>query len=661
VSRKLSKDPFNVITGLNLKIPPGTGYTLEINNTYLQVMKDPIKQDLSLLNITNSGPFANWKVSELVNCFVRDSICVKNKCACPDTTLNFHPSLCLNENLDLNTLKTATTASGTWIVSKTPLGTHPATITGTTFTTIGADLGTYTLLYTLDGGPYADCADSNSRQITIHALPVPKIINPNLSICPQTTQVYNAEPHTGSSYSWSIFSGTKTNVAAQNNGEQYSVTFIDKDIQIQLTETNANQCSASTNITAVIKMEIPLITNPNPVCVFNSAKYSVTNRGGIYTWQVINKTGSANIVSTNANIVNLKTTTAGKVNLILTEVLNGCTMTDTLVINILPLPTLTFVLPPNICEKDTEIELKDKVTPKSGIFSGLGINGTKFHPSTPGLNINALNTIKYEYTDNNGCKNTISTQIKVFKNPTASITIDKTDICVGKESAKLEVTPPNPNYTYTWVPTGEKTHTIQASTSGEYHVLINFNGCTGTSNSVILNTHSTSIDAGGPYFVRKSDCQLIIPNTTSTPTSYVWTDLSNGEVISNTSSESICPTGNENILYYNISIQDNFGCIANDNFEIIVQQSIHIPEIITPNADGANDLWVIRNIEAYPKATVKVYNRWGNIVFEKAGYLNNWNGTRNGKPLPVATYYYVIELHIKGEEKPYGGSLTIMR
>jgi gliding motility-associated-like protein len=352
---------------------------------------------------------------------------------------------------------------------------------------------------------------------------------------------------------------------------------------------------------------------------------------------------------------------AGDIELIMTEIFNGCTMTDTLEVTIVPLPVLTFVLPPNICEEDPALDLIKTVTPKTGTFSGLGVTGTTFNPGTPGLNLNAQNTITYDYSDANNCKNDIPDSIEVVENPNVNITIDEPNICVG-ETTQLSVVNPNATYTYTWSPTGQVDATITTGSKGDYNVLVNFNGCVVKSNTVSLNTHSVSVDAGGPYFVKETECVYVSPNYAGAPTSYLWTDLSNGGIIGGSASENICiSVGGPDTMYYSIDVQDNFGCTANDNFEIIVRRSIQVPEIITPNLDGLNDTWVIRNIEGYPKSLTKVYNRWGNMVFEAVGYLNDWDGTRNGEVLPVATYYYVIELNVKEEDKPYSGSLTIMR
>ncbi|WP_405569314.1 gliding motility-associated C-terminal domain-containing protein, partial [Winogradskyella sp. Asnod2-B02-A] len=71
----------------------------------------------------------------------------------------------------------------------------------------------------------------------------------------------------------------------------------------------------------------------------------------------------------------------------------------------------------------------------------------------------------------------------------------------------------------------------------------------------------------------------------------------------------------------------------------------------SPDGNGVNETFMIDCIEQYPNNKLEVYNRWGNIVYSTKGYLNNWNGTSNGRAvinqsddLPVGTYYYVLDL-----------------
>ena len=90
-----------------------------------------------------------------------------------------------------------------------------------------------------------------------------------------------------------------------------------------------------------------------------------------------------------------------------------------------------------------------------------------------------------------------------------------------------------------------------------------------------------------------------------------------------------------------------------------------IDTVLTPNGDGLNDTWYIEGLDNYPDNVVRVYNRWGNLVYEKTKYDNSWDGTANagmiinkGVKLPVGTYYYVLDL---GNGKHKTGFLYLNR
>jgi gliding motility-associated-like protein len=83
---------------------------------------------------------------------------------------------------------------------------------------------------------------------------------------------------------------------------------------------------------------------------------------------------------------------------------------------------------------------------------------------------------------------------------------------------------------------------------------------------------------------------------------------------------------------------------------------IVIPNVFTPNSDGKNDYFHIVNIEKVTDSHLMIFNRWGNLIFEKDGYQNDWDG-RNA---PDGVYYFILNFHIlKNDEMT--GTVTIMR
>src|SRR5690606_39106596 len=97
-------------------------------------------------------------------------------------------------------------------------------------------------------------------------------------------------------------------------------------------------------------------------------------------------------------------------------------------------------------------------------------------------------------------------------------------------------------------------------------------------------------------------------------------------------------------------------------FEIFGSESdcIFIPNTITPNGDDYNDTWIIESIDLYPSASVKVFNKWGNKVFDSGGKYEPWDGSHKGAPLPSEVYFYIITLG-NGSGKEYTGTITIIR
>ena len=70
--------------------------------------------------------------------------------------------------------------------------------------------------------------------------------------------------------------------------------------------------------------------------------------------------------------------------------------------------------------------------------------------------------------------------------------------------------------------------------------------------------------------------------------------------------------------------------------------------LFTPNNDGYNDYWEITGIESYGSYDIRVFNRWGKMVFSSTNYENDWDGTNDGVALPSTAYYYVIRTESSG-------------
>ncbi|CAN5341713.1 hypothetical protein BH09BAC6_BH09BAC6_23100 [soil metagenome] len=86
---------------------------------------------------------------------------------------------------------------------------------------------------------------------------------------------------------------------------------------------------------------------------------------------------------------------------------------------------------------------------------------------------------------------------------------------------------------------------------------------------------------------------------------------------------------------------------------------IVIPNAFTPNGDGINDVWNIKSLSDYSQCNVFVYNRYGSLIYQSTGYSRPWDGLFNGTPVPVGTYYYIINLQNRTPELT--GQVSIIR
>ena len=112
---------------------------------------------------------------------------------------------------------------------------------------------------------------------------------------------------------------------------------------------------------------------------------------------------------------------------------------------------------------------------------------------------------------------------------------------------------------------------------------------------------------------------------------------------------------------YELLVTDQFGCQNRDTVTVNVNDDYRIvaSNVFTPDGNGQNDTWVIRNVETFGDVNVRVFDRFGTMVFQETAYQNDWQGTRGNDILPDGTYYYVITFSTS--ERKYNGALTIMR
>ncbi len=167
---------------------------------------------------------------------------------------------------------------------------------------------------------------------------------------------------------------------------------------------------------------------------------------------------------------------------------------------------------------------------------------------------------------------------------------------------------------------------------------------------VALSVASTKVDASCPG---TDDGSITLTVTGGTePYSALWSDGNNQQDRQDISNGT-----------YSVVVTDKNGCAA--SLDVVVgvvgtEKCIVIPDIITPNNDGFDDTWQIKNIDLFPDAEIFIFTRWGKLVFHTKNLsANPWDGTFRGSPLPTDSYHYV--LHLNDGSKPRSGVISIIR
>jgi gliding motility-associated-like protein len=432
----------------------------------------------------------------------------------------------------------------------------------------------------------------------------------------------------------------------------------------QTTQTITGQCAGiySVNVTDAancVAVAIDTINEPDAILA-NITGYDVLCNGDCNGSAVSVTLGGTPPYSYSWNDPNNQTTDsiiglcAGMVQVTITDN-NGCSVKDSVLINQPSAITLsvsnTNVSCSSNCDATASVSVNGGLAPYS-------YNWTPSGYTTQSVANVCFGTNTVTVTDNNGCS--VSETFNVAANDTVlAIVPADTAVCLG---AVLQVTGSSYNAnTVEWIDlstgnTVSNTDTLAVNTlvPGTFcFVYFAYGNCTASDTICITIEDIPVVDAGPNQTVFEG---TVIQLNASGGVSYTWQPA---DSLVNNTIPNPTDTVYATTTYY-VTAVSAAGCIGTDSVTITVIPKINFPDGITPNGDGKNDTWVIDFINEYPNAVVEIYNRWGELLYRSEDYQNDWDGTYKGKPLPVGTYYYVIDLNEEGLE-PFTGPITIMR
>jgi gliding motility-associated-like protein len=350
--------------------------------------------------------------------------------------------------------------------------------------------------------------------------------------------------------------------------------------------------------------------------------------------------------------------------------INVCQKTDSVQINLPPNLTYTSSVKSfnnfNIsCYGSSDGEID--ITPVTGkrpynySWSGLGGSFVSANQNITGLKAGQYNL---QITDSNQCISTGSFNLNQPGKLSMTIVPSISALggfninCAGSATGSINVYAVHNvgtvNYLWSDGTTGSSRKNI---TSGTYKVILtDQNNC--QADSSIILTQPDSIKT--KFAVKQAFCP-------DSPDGEIHLTVTGGVIVSDYAyrwSDNSTTQNLYNILegMYTVVVTDGNDCSAKDSvkMEPLNKSCLLIPNAISPNGDNINDVWNIGNINLYPQMEIRIYNRWGELIWRsEKGYPNPWNGRSNGILLPIDSYHYVIDLH--NGSNPIVGNITIVR
>ena len=168
------------------------------------------------------------------------------------------------------------------------------------------------------------------------------------------------------------------------------------------------------------------------------------------------------------------------------------------------------------------------------------------------------------------------------------------------------------------------------------YAVTNAFGCKAdTSRSVtVLNVPKVDL---GPDKRVLAGSSLRLDGPTGSGLSYQWEPVAT--VLSVNSSLVVRPA---QTTTYRLTVRLNGACPVTDDMLVEVLPNLFVPTAFSPNGDGLNDTWALKGIDAFPECSVRIYDRWGELMYQAASYKEPWDGRYRGNPVATGVYEFVI-------------------
>ncbi|AOM80088.1 hypothetical protein BFS30_24755 [Pedobacter steynii] len=268
------------------------------------------------------------------------------------------------------------------------------------------------------------------------------------------------------------------------------------------------------------------------------------------------------------------------------------------------------------------------------------------------------------------CDSSITLNLNVIPLPDMATMPPDASLCVG-DSIWLRVNNPDANVSYQWYKestalNGETGGSILAKDAGVYTVVGITGGCSDTSRKIVVTIHplpQAKIHLSEAEVPCSFDT-VMLEAEGGQGYNYIWYPCSYFMLTTGAGSRVV--RGIFPKLHTPVSLQvfNEYGCQATDSIIVITKPCCEtfVPNAFSPNHDALNDYWLPKLQPAQILLTAKIFDRWGNLVYNNLRPSKGWDGTYDGKEAAAGVYMYYLK-YTCSDQKIYEkkGDLTLIR
>ncbi len=338
----------------------------------------------------------------------------------------------------------------------------------------------------------------------------------------------------------------------------------------------------------------------------------------------------------NSSLNNFIVTTGGMYWVKLTNQFN-CSASDTINVTYKPVPQFTLGSDTVLCNNKV-LNIKESVPGSTYLWSNGSTSST--------INIQSAG-LYWLQVDESGCTKRDSIFVSTKPSPTINLG-DDTTLCA---SQTMIINAMNNNATYLWQD-GSTQPEFTVTEAGRYTVKVDINGCDTSGAITVDYDNKPTINLGDDTTV--CNTQKLLLDATYPGATYQWQDGSTN------SQFRVSAAGQYSVAVSNL-------CGTTDQSVVVKYENcacqISVPNAFTPNNDGLNDIFKPRFICSLNNYSCKIFNRWGQLIFESRNTDQGWNGYFQNEIQPSGTYVWMIQYMdlYSGKNMTKQGTVVLIR